>query len=199
MTLRVLVVGIGITILQPFVLPGQTKATCEQGLTASFQPGGRLRMEIRSGDIEITGTNAQSVRVSCELKDPEQAKDVSIRFHVDTREGDLRIHGGPNNDVHLRIEVPKSSNLMVRAPAGDLTVSDVTGDKDIEIHAGDLTIAVGNPADYKHADASIWAGDLDASAFGVNKDGLFRSFSKENSAGKYRLHAHLLAGDLTLK
>jgi len=43
-------------------------------------------------------------------------------------------------------------------------------------HAGDLTISVGDAADYRHADASVYAGDLSASAFGVNKDGVFRSF-----------------------
>jgi hypothetical protein len=43
------------------------------------------------------------------------------------------------------------------------------------------------------------AGDLTASAFGVNKDGLFRSFEQNNPSGKYRLHAHVGAGDLTLK
>ena len=43
------------------------------------------------------------------------------------------------------------------------------------------------------------AGDLTASAFGVSKDGLFRSFEKDNLSGKYRLHAYVGAGDLTLK
>jgi hypothetical protein len=45
----------------------------------------------------------------------------------------------------------------------------------------------------------VLAGDLTASAFGVSKDGLFRSFEKDNPSGKYRLHAHVGAGDLTLK
>jgi len=87
----------------------------------------------------------------------------------------------------------------VRSPAGYLTVSDVIGNKDVELHAGDLTIAVGQPGDSAHADASVLAGDLTASAFGVNKDGIFRSFEKDNTSGKYRLHARVGAGDLTLK
>jgi hypothetical protein len=45
----------------------------------------------------------------------------------------------------------------------------------------------------------VLAGDLTASAFGVSKDGLFRSFEKDNLSGKYRLHAYVGAGDLTLK
>ncbi|HXM40499.1 MAG TPA: hypothetical protein VN924_04560 [Bryobacteraceae bacterium] len=113
--------------------------------------------------------------------------------------GDLRISGGPNNNVTVRIRIPRNSNLFVRSPAGDLTVSDVVGNKDVELHAGDLRINVGQPGDYAHADASVLAGDLTASAFGVNKDGLFRSFEKNNPSGKYRLHVHVGAGDLVLK
>jgi len=156
-------------------------------------------MQIRSADIEVTGSDSPLVRVTCELKRDDEARNITIRFRTDGNSGNLRVRGGPNDDVRIRIEVPKNSSLFVRAPAGDLTVSGVTGDKDVEIHAGDLTISVGNPADYKHADASVWAGDLSASAFGVTKDGLFRSFDKDNASGKYRLHAHVGAGDLVLK
>lgn len=156
-------------------------------------------MRVRSGDIEVTGSDAPLVRVTCELKHDEDARRIAIKFKAAGRSGDLSILGGPSNDGRFRIEVPKNSNLFVRSPAGDLGVSGVTGDKDVEIHAGDLTISVGNPADYKHADASVYAGDLSASAFGVTKDGLFRSFDKDYPSGKYRLHAHVGAGDLVLK
>jgi hypothetical protein len=88
--------------------------------------------------------------------------------------------------------------LYVRMPAGDLTVEGVSGDKDVELHFGDLTIAVGNAADYSHVDASVMSGDLEAAPFGESHGGLFRSFEKSGS-GKYKLHAHVGAGDLTLR
>jgi hypothetical protein len=156
-------------------------------------------MEVRSGDVDIVGTASSVIKVSCELKRHERAKDVKISLKAAEKSADLRISGGPNNDVKFRIEVPKNSNLYVRVPAGDLDVSGVSGDKDVELHAGDLTISVGDANEYKHADAAVKAGDLNASPFGVNKGGLFRSFQKDNPAGKYRLHANLGAGDLTLK
>jgi len=46
-------------------------------------------------------------------------------------------------------------------------------------------------------DASVNAGDVEASPFGESHGGLFRSFKKSGS-GKYKLHAHVGAGDLTL-
>ena len=112
--------------------------------------------------------------------------------------GELRVHGGPHYDFRIEIFVPKTSDLYLRMPAGDAEVKGVVGNKDVEIHAGDLTLAVGAPEEYAFADASVLAGDLDAGPFGVSKDGLFRSFHKQG-AGKYKLHAHVGAGDLTLK
>jgi hypothetical protein len=192
--------AIGLCLLaSSLAVHGETTGTCEQKFEAKFRPGGDIRLRIRSADIEVTGSNSDAVRVTCELRHDVQARNITIRFTADRDSASLYVRGGPNDGVKIRIEVPKSSNLFVRAPAGDLTLSGVTGDKDVEIHAGDLTISVGNPGDYKHADGSVWAGDLSASAFGVTKDGLFRSFDKDNASGKYRLHAHVGAGDLVLK
>jgi hypothetical protein len=41
-------------------------------------------------------------------------------------------------------------------------------------------------------------GSIEASAFDVSKDGLFRSF-EQHGPGKYRLHAHVLAGEIELR
>lgn len=181
------------------LLAGANHATCERAFEAAFQSGGQLRIHVRSGDIEIAGHDSAKISVSCELKHEERARDVKIAFENSGKSGVLRITGGPDDNFRVRIGVPRSSHLFVRSPAGDLSVSDVTGDKDVELHAGDLTIEVGRPGDYSHADASVLAGDLAASAFGVDKGGLFRSFEKNNPSGKYRLHAHVGAGDLVLR
>jgi hypothetical protein len=175
-------------------------ATCERAFETGFSPDGDIKMHLRSGDIYITGSDAGKIRVTCELKkEPDRAKDVKVAFKPTGNSGELRISGGPTNDVRIHIEVPRKSHIWVRCPAGDLKVKDIVGNKDVELHAGDLVINVGAPSDYAHADASVKAGDLSATAFGVTKGGLFRSFEKDNPGGKYRLHAHLGAGDLVLK
>src|SRR4051812_25142691 len=89
------------------------------------------------------------------------------------------------------------SNLKVRLTAGDLTIGDIEGDKDIQSHAGDMTIDVGNPASYGPVDASVNIGDLKGDAFDVSKDGFHNRFER-NGSGKYRLHAHVGVGDLRL-
>jgi hypothetical protein len=148
-------------------------------------------MHIRSGDIDITGTSEDVLRVTCQVN----TSGTKISFAA----GDLRIYDGPDHDAHFRIAVPQRTNLLVRAPAGNLNISGIAGDKDVELRAGNLTIATGPAESYRVVEGSLLAGNLRAEPFGVMKEGLFRSFRKENAKGQYRLRVELMAGNLTLK
>lgn len=86
----------------------------------------------------------------------------------------------------------------MRIPAGEVEVKDIAGNKDIELHAGELTIAVGSPAEYAQVAASVMTGEIEAEPFGESHGGLFRSFHKSGT-GKYKLVAHVGAGELTLR
>lgn len=179
-----------VLIALPFGLHGQTSGNCVNPFSAPASPGHEMAMNLRSGDVTIVGSDAAVIRVSC-----DGSSDIKISFAADH----LTIRGGPDRDVHFRIEIPRSMNLVVRGSAGNLTISGVSGDKDIDLNAGNLTIVVGDAGAYRHAEGSVLAGNISASAFGVENDGLFRSFKKDNPAGRYRLRAGLLAGNLTLK
>jgi hypothetical protein len=159
----------------------------------------KLTLDLRSGDYRVAASNGEKISVRTTGDRAEKGRDMSLSFkHMNTH-AELHITGGPtSNGPTIEIGVPKSSNLIVRMPFGDLNIEGVSGDKDVEMHAGDLNIEVGNPADYAHVDASVGAGDLNAGPFGENKDGLFRSFEK-SGPGRYRLHAHIGAGDLNLR
>jgi hypothetical protein len=158
----------------------------------------KLTLDLRSGDYHVVGSTAEKISVRTTGDRAEKGREMSLSFKHMNSHAELRLTGGPtSNGPSIQIEVPKSSNLIVRLPFGDLSVDGVSGDKDIEMHAGDLNIEVGNPADYAHVDASVGAGDINAGPFGENKDGLFRSFEKTGT-GRYRLHAHIGAGDLNL-
>jgi hypothetical protein len=182
-----------ICVLIAMPLLGQSPGSCASPFEAAASSGHEIAMNLRAGEITLVGADAPFVRVTCTVRD--NAGGIKISFAADH----LTIRGGPDRDVHIRIEIPRSMNLRVRCSAGDLTVSGITGDKDIELNAGNLTIAVGDAGTYRHAEASVLAGNISASAFGAELDGLFRSFKKDNSAGRYSLRAELLAGNLTLK
>ena len=163
-----------------------------------FPSGNQLNVHLRSGDFRIVGRDDGKITVRVEAKDPEKAKEIKVRFQRFDHSAELNISGGPKNDVRITVEIPKSTGLFVRMPAGQLEVNGITGDKDVQLHAGELIVGVGNPADYSHVEASVTTGGLEAPPFGESHGGLFRSFHKEGN-GKYKLYAHVGAGDLTLR
>lgn len=163
-----------------------------------FPSGSQLSIHVRSGDVRVIGRSDNKVVVRVSAKDWEKAREIKVRFERLENSGDLDISGGPKNDTQITVEVPRATGLFVRMPAGQLEISDITGDKDVELHAGELIVGVGNPADYSHVDASVISGGIEAPPFGEDHGGLFRSFHKSGN-GKYKLHAHVGAGDLNLK
>jgi len=159
-----------------------------------FVSGGRIRMELCSSGIQIVGTDEPALRVSYH---PER-DNVRVRMQVSGDRAELRLTGCPNNNFHVRIEIPKTSALYVRMFAGQLDVEDVTGDKDVELSFGQLNLDVGKTEQYARVDASVNSGQINASAFDVEKGGLFRSFD-QRGPGTYRLHAHVGAGQVDLR
>jgi len=163
-----------------------------------FPAGSKLRLHLRSGEFRIVGHKDNKIAVHLAGRNADHARELTVQFRRWGNDADLRISGGPKNDLTVTVEIPTSAMLFIRMPAGDLSVEGVSGGKDIELHAGDLNISVGDAADYGHVDASVLSGDLEAPPFHESHGGLFRSFEK-HGAGKYTLHAHVGAGDLTLR
>ncbi len=123
-----------------------------------------------------------------------------VQVDVTVRGGQASVvtKGSDNHNLRVTIELPERTAITVRLSAGDLTIRGVRGNKDIHSWAGDVDIEVGNPDDYRSVEASVTAGDLDASAFQVSKGGLFRSFSW-HGPGHDDLVVRLTAGDLRLR
>jgi len=163
-----------------------------------FPSGSQLSLHLRSGDFRIVGRDDNKVSVRVDAKDPQKAREVRVRFERLDNSAELNVSGGPKNNIQITIEVPRATGLFVRMPAGQLEVSDIRGDKDVQLHAGELIVGVGDPADYSHVEASVSTGGIEAEPFGESHGGLFRSFHKDGN-GKYKLHAHVGAGDLTLR
>jgi hypothetical protein len=169
----------------------------EPHFEAPLPSGVPLRLYVRSGDIRVVGSDDGKISVDISGKNAHKIEDVKHRLAILDSSAEFHLSGGPRNDVQITIHLPKNCDLYLRVPAGDVSVEGISGNKDIELHAGDLSVHVGNPDEYSHVDASVNAGDVEASPFGESHSGLFRSFKKSGS-GKYKLHAHVGAGDLTL-
>ena len=165
---------------------------------AQLPAGARIALHIRSGAVRIVGSDEGKLTVNISGRNKNKIDDLRYSFTSSSGSAELYVSGGPRNDLDIEVRIPRNSELYARIPAGDVTIENITGSKDVELRAGDLTISVGNPADYSHVEASVVAGDISASPFGEDHGGLFRSFHK-SGPGKYTLYAHVTAGDLTLK
>ena len=187
-------------VLSAFAAAQNSVELTQQGkesFEANFPSGGQLRLRIRSGNIRITGSDENYIRVRLSEKNARDLKDVKIGLKATGNDGELKISGGPSNHFSADIKVPKQTHLYLRVPAGEVEVSGIVGNKDVELHAGDLNMAVGNAEQYGKVDVSVRAGDLDAAPFKGSKSGLFRHFNYTGS-GQYSLHVHVGAGDVVL-
>jgi hypothetical protein len=186
-------------VLSSTLVIAQSQSIEEVGkspVEAKFAAGGQIRMDLCPSGAEIIGRDDDHLRVSYDSW--KSHDDVKVRVDVMGDHADLRVSGCPHNNFHLTVEVPKSSDLYVRMPAGEMNIRDTVGNKNVEMHAGQLTVDIGQPADYAHVDASVLTGDLEAPPFDVSKGGLFRSFER-SGPGKYRVHAHLGAGEIDFR
>ena len=163
----------------------------------SFVSGGRVKIILKAGDYKIQPSPDNTLRITWYGDSVERSK-VRITIRTLDKTAEITVKDTPNHDFHAIIELPAKTDVFVRLSAGNLAVAGIAGSKDIESRAGDLEIDVGDPGDYLRVDASVVAGDLNAPAFKVSKGGIFRSF-RQTGNGIYTLHAHLLAGDLTLR
>ena len=170
----------------------------EHPFRVDYPSGSQMSLRLRSGDVRVVGKEGNQIAVRVEARDTERAREVKVYFERFENSAELRVSGGPKDNLQVIIEVPRNTGLFVRMPAGQLEISDATGDKDVQLHAGELILHVGDPADYSHVDASVISGGLQAPPFHEDHGGLFRSFQKSGN-GRYRLHAHVGAGDLTLR
>jgi len=178
----------------PLVINEKGKDRFETG----FSSGGRLQLEVRSGDVRISGTDSGKISVRYEGRKGGEVEEVAIHFKKTGSNGVMTLTGGPRNEFQIRIEVPRETDLHVRMPFGALAIENIRGSKNVELHAGDLSIEMGDPKEYAHIEASVMTGGLDSAPLGVSKGGLFRSF-KHDGPGKYQLYAHVGSGELDLR
>ncbi|HSK44429.1 MAG TPA: DUF4097 family beta strand repeat-containing protein [Candidatus Binatia bacterium] len=160
-----------------------------------FVSGGRIEITLESGDYNIRASADNRLHVRW---NDASARGVRVKLTTNGKSADLHVENTPHNDFHAIIEVPALTDVRIRLTAGNLSVSGIKGDKDIEVNAGNLNISVGSSSDWGDVDASVTAGDLNAPAFQEVRGGLFRSF-KWKGPGKYRLHVHAMAGDINLR
>jgi hypothetical protein len=196
--------GFWLVLLVPGLLQAQQALNASgehSGLHSAqqeFVSGGTIRLHLEAGGYTIAPADSEKITVDCRANSDEQLERIKVEIKRTGTSADVYVSETPHNNFQATIEVPRSSNLWVRLSAGEIVVEDVEGDKNVQVLAGRIQIDVPHPELYGHRDASVTTGSIEAAAFDVSKGGLFRSFD-QHGPGKYRLHAHLIAGEIDLR
>lgn len=182
------------------LVPGFLNAqhTLDTSAQQKFISGGTIRLHLEAGGYTVTPGDSENIVVTCVARTEEQLKRVKVEIKPTAASADVYVSETPHNNFQATIEVPRHSNLWARLSAGELDIESVEGDKNVEVRAGRIQIDIPHPEQYGHRDASVMTGSIESSAFDVSKGGLFRSFEQQGP-GKYRLHAHVMTGEINLR
>ena len=162
-----------------------------------FISGGTIRLHLEAGGYTVTPADSDHIVVTCRAHTEGQLQRLKVEIKPTAASADVYVSNTPHNDFHATIEVPRHSSLWARLSAGELVIQSVEGDKNVELRAGRLQIDIPHPEMYGHRDASVMTGSIESPVFNVSKGGLFRSF-EQDGPGKYRLHAHVMTGEIDL-
>lgn len=176
----------------------QSSGSCTKPVAIDANSGMALNIESVSSGIDIVGTDRMEIRISCTLPDSEDPERIALRIERTGDFGKIKVSGPRENNLHVRIEVPKKIGLRVRMAAGQVVVNDVAGDKDIELQAGQIIVDKVDSAQYHSVRASVEIGDVKAAAFGADKGGFFREINRDVAGGPYRIRAHVMTGSVEL-
>jgi hypothetical protein len=158
-----------------------------------FAAGGRIEMQLDGGDYEVRPSADNRVRIATD----EHIGDAGVEVTAEGTNARVEAKNTPNH-FKATIDVPATADLVIHLKAGELVVGAIAGNMDLDSYAGNITIAVGNPDDYASVDATLKAGDIQASAFGGSKSGVMPHFTW-SGPGKRTLRANLGAGNLVLR
>jgi hypothetical protein len=166
-------------------------------LERAFPANGRISMDLSAGEYRIAGTGDSRIRLTWSARDRHKLERTEAHAEVRGREAAISTDGPDDSNLKVDIQIPRRADLYVRLSAGELTIEDIEGNKDVALHAGQLNIDVGRRDDYGRVEASVWAGEVNAAPYQATKGGLFRSFEWRGQ-GKYRLEARMKAGEVRL-
>lgn len=137
------------------------------------QPGGRLRVDLDAGSIQIEGQDEHEVRVDARATG---IGSDDVDFELDSDDGEVRLsvdRGGLGflARLGLRVRVPHRFSLEVRTAGGEVVVEEIEGEVRIRTSGGEVTVDdVIGPVDIETSGGTIRAdkiqGDLRARTSG---------------------------------
>jgi hypothetical protein len=163
-----------------------------------FVSAGRIEMQLGAGSYTIRPASGTHIRVTI----GSESGRARVALTANATRATVAVTETPSNNFQATIEVPKTSDLIVRLSGGNLVLSGISGNKDIDSVAGNAEISIGDPNEYASMEATVKAGDLNVGAFsGAKTEDSFGLLHRASWSGKgrYTLRANLGAGNLVLR
>jgi len=188
---------IGLVVLGCVVVAASVGAQYGVNETA-FVSGGRIELQLGAGSYSIRPASDTHIRVTI---GSESAR-AKVALTANATRATVAVTETPSSNFQATIEVPKTSDLTVRLSGGNLVITGITGNKDIDSVAGNAEISIGNANEYASMEATVKVGDLNVGAFaGAKTEDSFGLLQRASWSGKgrYTLRANLGAGNLVLR
>jgi hypothetical protein len=174
-------------------------AQAQFGVTEKvFVSAGRIEMQLGAGSYTIRPAAGTHIRVTI----GSESGRARVALTANATRATVAVTETPSSNFQATIEVPKTSDLIVRLSGGNLVLSGITGNKDIDSVAGNAEISIGDQNEYASMEATVKAGDLNVGAFsGAKTEDSFGLLHRASwsGKGKYTLRANLGAGNLVLR
>ena len=183
-------------VVAPLALTAYQDALPPAQVEKAFAQGGVVYFDLAAGEYNLRGSNLNTIRANWQTRRPSDAVRARVDVVVDGTTARIQSRG-PKDGFRVDIDLPQRTHLDLNLSAGELRISSIEGHKNLSVWAGEITVEVGDPSLYKHVDAAVRMGELDARAFDVSKGGLLRSFVRDGT-GKYTFRARLFAGELVM-
>lgn len=174
--------------------------------------GRTLEVEIPVGEVIVEGTSGHTVRAELRVKCNQRTgkcADLAKKLTLVTREKGDTVHleidgwpkmGGTKPNVTVTLEMPRGSALEFELGVGDLKITGMASDLDIEVGVGHARIEMAESA-VRAVDLEIGVGDAELRPRQKSADSsgflgfLGKEISWDEGKGEARIHVEVGVGD----
>jgi hypothetical protein len=176
---------------------------------------GTFTMDVRTGDIQITGWDDPHVEIEAEkvvdARSRRKArsqyqriqillegrdKQVSLRTIYPSRRLWRPFRGESNLSVNFRIHMPYDSNLVLKCVDGDVWVRGIIGQETLLVNYGDVEIDVPSIDRLQSLRAETWLGNIQNELQGEDSTGFSRKASFWNPHGTQNIRVKVHMGGI---
>jgi hypothetical protein len=176
---------------------------------------GTFTMDVRTGDIQITGWDDPHVQIEAEKvveagsrrKAASQYKRVRILLEGRDKEVHLRtlyparrpwrpFRGESKLSVNFRIHMPYDSNLILKCVDGDVRVRGVIGQESLMVNYGNVEIDVPSIHRLRSLGAKTWLGNVQSDLHGEDSTGFSQKVLFWNPTGTQDIRVKVHMGGI---